>query len=399
MAHSHLLACLRQGLLASGLINILNDSLNSSTADETALRWHEGNERLLVASVAQGLTARAETLPANIYVELVNACNLACPFCATQFENRPRKLLDFADFRKLIGELAALGAYPRLTFAGQGEPFLNKEALAMIAYARSAGFPVWLITNATMLDRERIEALLACGINRVQFSIDSIDPHKYAALRKAKNRRESYFAKAMGNIVQVIRRNYELGSPTFVAISSVQTELNAGDADTFRDFWQSLPVHHVFLAPLATLQSKSPLEEAKERAYRGSMADKPVCILPFIGAKLNSDGTLNICPHDFDGAWPVGNIKQDSFLDMWNGPKAQELRQALLSARVESFAAIGHDCHSCNNPLIGYGAADFCAAMATRIERMRQSFSAPKEIDETRYARLLEVAERFPLQD
>lgn len=372
---------------------------NTGPHADAALRWYEENERRLVASVERGLSAQAETLPANIYVELVNACNLACPFCATQFENRPRKLLDFADFKKLTGELAALGAYPRLTFAGQGEPFLNKEAVAMIGHARSAGFPVWLITNATMLTGERIEALLACGVNRVQFSIDSIDPEKYATLRKAKNRADSYFSKAMGNIIHTILRNVDLGSPAFISISSVQTELNAGDSETFKAFWLGLPVNHVFLAPLATLQSKSPLEEAKALAYRGSMADKPVCIHPFVGAKLNSDGTFNICPHDFDGVWPVGNIRENSFMEMWNGDRARQLRQALLDGQVESFVALGHDCQSCNNPVLGYGAAEYCAQVETRIERMRQAFAVPKDEDGVRYARLLEMAERFPLQD
>lgn len=370
----------------------------SPASIETVLKWCADNERQLVQAVAEGLTPHTSTMPSNIYIEPVNACNLACPFCATQFETRPRKLLQFDDFKKLVAELVAVGAYPRLTFAGEGEPFLNKQTVDMIAYAREAGFPVWIITNGTMLDRDRIEALLRYGVNRIQFSIDSVDPDKYAVLRKAKNREESYFAKAMGNILYLIRRNYECGSPIYISISSVQTELNAGDAGSFRAFWEGLPVHNVFLAPLATLQSNSALEEAKSKAYRGEMADKPVCVLPFIGANFNSDGSLNICPHDFDSVWPVGNIQDQSFTEIWNSERAQDLRQALLSRDVDRFVAIGHDCRSCNNPVLGYGTEAFCAAVETRIKRMAESFAVPKEVDDARYRRVVELCERFPVE-
>lgn len=375
------------------------NNLDKQAQAQMLKEWYVGNEKKFAEAHARGLQPISSSYPFNIYVEPVNACNLACPFCATTYETRTRTMLGLDVFERLIRDLKEKGIYPRITLTGEGEPFLNKQAIDMVRIAKEAGFNVWTITNGSMFDRARLEKLLEYGINRVQFSIDSVTKEIYDRMRVAKGKHQSYFAKTMGNILYLAKRNYEEGLPIYISISAVQTKLNAPDAQAFTDFWMALPVHNVFLAPLSTLQANTQLEEAKDLFYQGSMAEKQVCAIPFTTANVNADGSVNICSHDFDNVYPVGNVADESFGVLWNNAKSQALRKALLDGEVSEFVAIGHDCQRCNNPVIGYGVGDCMKSAQERIERTVSVIDGDNQIEngERRYARLLELIEEYPI--
>ena len=46
------------------------------------------------------------------------------------------------------------------------------------------------------------------------------------------------------------------------------------------------------------------------------MTDK-LCVLPWVHTEFTTDGTANPCCL-YTGA-PMGNLKQDNYLDVWNG--------------------------------------------------------------------------------
>ena len=58
------------------------------------------------------------------------------------------------------------------------------------------------------------------------------------------------------------------------------------------------------------------------------MTDK-LCVLPWVHTEFTTDGTANPCCL-YTGA-PMGNLKQDNFLDVWNGDTYQNLRKEFLN--------------------------------------------------------------------
>jgi radical SAM protein with 4Fe4S-binding SPASM domain len=365
---------------------------------EEVRRWYNDNEKTFLDFYNEGIQAKAPSHPMNIFVEPINACNMKCPFCTTILETRPRKVMPLFILEKFLDDLSDAGIFPRLTFTGEGEPFLHKNICEMIEMSRARGFNTWSINNGTMLTKDRIERLIAAKLNRVQFSIDSIRPEIYEQMRVAKGNHGSYFDQVMGNILHFIKRNYEEGSPTFVTISSVQTSLNADEADSFREFWYSLPVNHVFIQPQSTVQGSNPGGDAADLLYQGDQKDKPVCSIPFTNAKVNSDGSVNLCTHDYNGIYSVGNVMEDSFINIWNNDKSQVLRQALIDGEVQGFVDMGHDCAQCNNPFIGYGMEDYKDGSEVRLERLHAALEENCEVAgaDVKYSNLIELAEKFP---
>lgn len=308
--------------------------------------------------------------PLHIYVEPINICNLDCPFCATKMIGRKRQSLDMKIYLKTIDCLVRHGwnRFVRLTLTGHGEPLLNKNLAKMIRYAKDNGIlSVELITNGTLVDAEHSHALLASGLDRIQFSIDSLNKDVYDSLRRPKIKNRSYFKVTMTNILRFLLLNEENDHSVYTSILAVSTERNRDEGNHFSEFWYSLPVDNVYLAPLSTLQNNNPMEEAIR--FKGDIKGKPVCIIPWTTCTVKSNGDVTICSHDFQNSYPVGNISTDDLYQLWNNDKAKELRHALINGDVRKFVEIGHDCFSCNNPSLGCGREDFLNDLPVYMEK------------------------------
>jgi organic radical activating enzyme len=85
--------------------------------------------------------------PFMMMVEPTNFCNLKCPLCPSGNGEmtRERGNMGIDDFKRLIDDA---GDYLVLLMLwNQGEPFINRDLLEMIRYARSKRIPTMTSTN------------------------------------------------------------------------------------------------------------------------------------------------------------------------------------------------------------------------------------------------------------
>lgn len=136
----------------------------------TARRWHLFyREARLVA-----LGLKSPNHPVFAHVVVTRRCNLACTYC-NEFDNfsnpvpTPELLLG-------IDQLAALGT-TAVTLTG-GETLLHPDLEQIIQRARTHGMVVIMITNGYLLSVDRIRKLNRAGLDRMQISIDNVQPDK-----------------------------------------------------------------------------------------------------------------------------------------------------------------------------------------------------------------------------
>jgi hypothetical protein len=118
---------------------------------------------------------RLETL----WINTGTLCNLACRSCYIESSPANDALVypTLAEILPFLDEAAALGTR-EIGFTG-GEPFMNREAPAMIAAALERGFEVLVLTNA-MRPMRRFEAALA-ALPRERLTLRvSLDHHTRA---------------------------------------------------------------------------------------------------------------------------------------------------------------------------------------------------------------------------
>ena len=99
-------------------------------------------------------------------------CNLACGYCNEYDHHSPPVPVEVMFER--IDLLAAMGTAV-VTISG-GEPLLHPELEAIIRRIHDKGMVVTLITNGLLLGPDRIKALNAVRLDRLQISIDNLRP-------------------------------------------------------------------------------------------------------------------------------------------------------------------------------------------------------------------------------
>lgn len=116
-------------------------------------------------------------------VSVTDLCNLRCRYCMPDGVCRKRHedILSFEEITEIVEAAARLGV-KKVRVTG-GEPLVRRgcaELCRMIASLPGIE-EVDLTTNGTLLERYARD-LKAAGVRRVNISIDSLDPAKYAAI-------------------------------------------------------------------------------------------------------------------------------------------------------------------------------------------------------------------------
>ena len=114
-------------------------------------------------------------------VSVTDLCNLRCRYCSPDGVCRKRHedILSFEEITEIVTAAAELGVH-KIRVTG-GEPLVRHDCVTLCRMI--AGVPgireIDLTTNGTLLP-QYAEELKAAGVTRVNISLDSLDPAKYA---------------------------------------------------------------------------------------------------------------------------------------------------------------------------------------------------------------------------
>lgn len=124
--------------------------------------------------------------PEGLLAELTHRCPLQCPYCSNPVElERPARELSTAEWQSVFSQAAELGVL-QVHLSG-GEPALRTDLEEIVAHVRGAGLYSNLITAGVTLDRERLERLVAAGLDHVQISFQDADPENCNRIGAIKN--------------------------------------------------------------------------------------------------------------------------------------------------------------------------------------------------------------------
>ncbi len=112
----------------------------------------------------------------SLTLELIEQCNLNCKHC--YLGPKKNKVINLKKFKEIIDSSKKLGAFS-LAMTG-GEPFLDKEILDKIGYARKNNFRVTINSNGTLINTDIAKILAELKIAGIGFTlIGSQDEHEY----------------------------------------------------------------------------------------------------------------------------------------------------------------------------------------------------------------------------
>jgi cyclic pyranopterin phosphate synthase len=133
------------------------------------------------------LTDAFGRIATDLRVSLTDRCNLRCSYCmpaeGLDWLPKPDVLTD-DEVNRLVGIAVELLGVQEIRFTG-GEPLLRPGLVGIVAAAaaRSPRPQVSLTTNAIGLARIA-PALAAAGLDRINVSLDTLDPHRFKAITR-----------------------------------------------------------------------------------------------------------------------------------------------------------------------------------------------------------------------
>lgn len=126
---------------------------------------------------------RPVTQLAKVYLEPTNRCNLDCRTCIrNQWDSQPGSMR--ADtIERVLESLAEIDPPPLVHLSGLGEPLMHPRTPEIIAQIHALGCRTEIITNGTLLTKEKGRQLIEAGLDMLWVSIDGATPESYMDVR------------------------------------------------------------------------------------------------------------------------------------------------------------------------------------------------------------------------
>lgn len=281
--------------------------------------------------------------PISMAIEPTTSCNLRCPECPSGLRQftRPIGMLEPAFFKKTIDEVYQELIY--LTFYFQGEPYLNPNFLEMVKYASDKGIYTSTSTNAHYLNKDQAKKTVESKLDRLIISIDGTTQDTYEQYRIG-----GQLQKVIEGTKNIIEAKRELKSNTpHIVFQFLVVKPNEHQLEDVKKLAHELGVDEVVFktAQVYDFEKGNPLipDNIKYSRYKKnadgtySIKNKLLnqCWRMWSSCVVTWDGVVVPCCFDKDAKHQLGDLKTQSFKELWKSTKYQNFRQSILKSRQE----------------------------------------------------------------
>ena len=267
--------------------------------DKSEIKFYDPQIDIKKKSVSDRLQFIPNTktpLPSEIEISESGLCNRKCSFCPRSDPNYPEKkeFINEKLHNKLFDELKGLNYAGLIIYSGFVEPMLDKNIFNLIKYAKTS-LPkanIEMISNGDVLNEKRLKKLYTSGLDRLQISLyDGEEQHKkFVKLGKSLNLEKNKY---------VLRARY-------------------------------LPEEQDFGITLSNRGGMLKNAEYKILPTKKKLEKK--CFYPSYKFFLDYNGDVLMCSHDWGKKNILGNLNNQTFLEIWLNDRTKKARRKLNSA-------------------------------------------------------------------
>lgn len=268
--------------------------------------------------VQRPLKFEAGKFPLFLDIEVTDACNLRCSFCATTHmrKSSKRRFIDSELVYRILKEGKRNGLYG-VKFNDRGEPLLHPELFNFIRQAKDYGFiDIYFNTNGQLLDEKKAIQAVTSGLNRISFSIEGFTPEFYEKYRVG-----GKFSSVLENIQRLNKVRKALKSRTpLIRIQTVllpETEKINGYLRKFKMFWGK------YADEISAIEYKE--ESGSVKCVPGSY--RWACHQLWQRMVVLCDGRILPCNEDWSGKLSLGNVRFMRIKSAWNSFRLEKIRR------------------------------------------------------------------------
>jgi MoaA/NifB/PqqE/SkfB family radical SAM enzyme len=283
----------------------------------------------------------------ELFVESTNVCNLKCLHCIQRKKTRVPRELEIEIVKQILDDVAFYR--PFTTFQGQGEPLMDKRLPELYRMCTEREIPTMLVTNGTLLNEERAEALLEAGLQFVVWSIPGGTRKVYEKIQFGAN-----YETLLNNLVNFLKIQRRMGKE-HVRVRTLYVDTgHEKDRARYVEMFNKLPIDKVTVQKYfnwygddawSQISGKGTLDNTKEPGL--SLVKN--CKKPWAFCTIRAEGTVSACITDYDAKCIVGDLHHERVFDVWNGEQYQHMRRSLLAGQFD-VPGMKETCARCGNP-------------------------------------------------
>ena len=290
-------------------------------------------------------------VPLHIQIETVAGCNASCVFCPnkkTQLQIPIGKKMDWDLYRKIVDEALDWGIL-RFSPYGNNEPMLDPELPERIKYIadrKKKGQFTKINSHGNLLTERMARRLLDSGLDRLNFSVQGVDPALYEKIMGLK------LEKTLANIERFLelKRAGNYKRPR-VRVCMLVTKYIEPQLPQIRQYWGARGI-------------KINLNQIENRGDHQSLHNEQLaihelknfdwCNRMFEQLYIQWDGHLIQCCADWEQFSKMGDARTQTLRAVWNGPVYREYRERFLRGGVKGML-----CDGCTKDAAGDEYADW----------------------------------------
>lgn len=302
---------------------------------------------------------KGDSYPVHMAVGLTDYCNHKCIFCNSEFATADMTRIHTIDRKVLVRFLkeAAEAGLKAVTICGSGEPLIYPEIETLLYNLHDMGLEIGIFTNGYKLTESIRKAILdTCTF--VRCSINASNGEEHETVHRVKGQFGTIVdnVQALVNEKKLIRRKL----PT-IGVQFVFYKENYMSIVPAAQLWKNVGVDYFEIKPLiegegsavgTDVFSADNVEEvgkqmklakemenslfqvyAKYGQYLNTLSEEPrkyrMCYGHALDPNLWSDGNMYICPNQEHEKDIIGNIYENSFMEIWHGEKRKERIQKI----------------------------------------------------------------------
>lgn len=319
-----------------------NDSINFASKLTLRRLW---NAAKVYASFQAGKLLKKPVqwgYPVSVSFEPTTSCNLRCPECPSGLRafTRPTGMLQKDFFRETIDDIHKDLLY--LIFYFQGEPFLNREFLDMVKYASKKNIYTATSTNAHYLTDDVAKRTVESGLDRLIISIDGTTQDVYKQYRVGGN-----LDKVIEGAKNIVKWKKELKSKTpFVFFQFLVVKPNEHQINDIKKLAKEIGVDEVRFKTAQVYDYENdpnnliPVNEKYSRYKKDKKGNyiaknklQNHCWKLHHANVITWDGLVVPCCFDKDATHRLGNLKTQSFKEVWHNDNYKQFRRELMTSR------------------------------------------------------------------
>jgi radical SAM protein with 4Fe4S-binding SPASM domain len=250
--------------------------------------------------------------------------------------------MDFKLYKKIIDEVKDYVF--DINLFHRGEPLIHPQIIKMIKYANKNNIKTRIHTNAALLTPEFSTELIKSGLNLISFSFDGYTRSTYE-----KNRIGASYINTLGNIMDFLKIKKELGSKTpFTTLQVMefdeqisQKQFKIQKEEFIKNFKNHPPDNLIIRTPhnwggLLNIADVSKTDRKKSKFM--------ACTFPWYALTIFYDGKVHLCPQDFCGELPVGDVNRESIKEIFNNKPMQAIRKSFRNKKIDNL----NPCSNCD---------------------------------------------------